>query len=181
VKSAPTTQRSTSPSANFEDRAAPPRLQLKPKSTIATGYVDGGWWPRSHDLEAELPALLALLAVRLGSVERVSYHLGDWGSAAKAINAGGGFVRLSGFRSQTAGTIDVLGPRQRITLLVVPPETSSQTAHDVMAIAARRDNADGVASLLRSAAGTSETVQLDRGEREIARRTLDGGVIAERV
>ena len=40
------------------------RLRLKPKAPT-TGWVDGGWWPRSRDLAAELPGLLSVLAVRL--------------------------------------------------------------------------------------------------------------------
>ena len=35
-------------------RAHQLRLRLKPKAP-RTGYVDGAWWPRSHDLAAELP------------------------------------------------------------------------------------------------------------------------------
>ncbi|WP_410639151.1 DUF5994 family protein [Amycolatopsis sp. lyj-346] len=42
-----------------------PRLRLKPKAPT-TGYVDGAWWPTSRDLTAELPPILAVLAVRLG-------------------------------------------------------------------------------------------------------------------
>jgi len=41
------------------------RLELKPDAPT-TGYVDGGWWPRSRKLEAELPALVAALGQRLG-------------------------------------------------------------------------------------------------------------------
>jgi len=47
------------------------RLKLKPKAPTA-GYVDRAWWPRSRDLSTELPALLAVLAIRLGGVARVS-------------------------------------------------------------------------------------------------------------
>ena len=36
------------------------RLRLKPKAP-RTGYVDGGWWPRSRDLVAELPELAEIL------------------------------------------------------------------------------------------------------------------------
>jgi hypothetical protein len=183
MTSAPSTLRSTAPSANVEDRLAASRLHLKPASTLASGYVDGGWWPRSRDLDAELPALLAMLAGRLGSIERVSYHLGDWAGPAKAVRVGSGLVRLSGFRSQAAGTIDVLGPRQRITLLVVPPETSSHLAHDVLVSAGCGDNVDSVTLLLGSAARTSQMVGLDRGERDSAgqHRNFDGGPITARV
>src|SRR5439155_16889727 len=46
------------------------RFQLRPEAPT-TGHVDGAWWPRSRDLAAELPALLAALAARLGRVHRV--------------------------------------------------------------------------------------------------------------
>ena len=51
-----------------------PRLRLKPKAP-QSGYVDGAWWPRSDDLAAELPDLLAVLSVRLGRIDRVLYNL----------------------------------------------------------------------------------------------------------
>ncbi|MDT0352870.1 DUF5994 family protein [Pseudonocardia charpentierae] len=40
------------------------RLRLKPKAPT-TGWVDGGWWPRSRDPTAELSRLPSVLAVRL--------------------------------------------------------------------------------------------------------------------
>ena len=156
MTSAPTTYRNTPPPGDVADGSASPRLQLKPESTAATGFVDGGWWPRSRDLGAELPDLLAALKARIGPVERVSYHLGDWDDTERAIAAGGNVVRLSGFRSQAAGTIDVLASRLRMTLLVVPADAASESAHDVLAVAGRRDNADDVASLLHSVTGTGE-------------------------
>src|SRR5919112_5460245 len=61
------------------------RLRLKPKAAT-TGVVDGGWWPRSRDLAVELPGLLAVLAVRLGRIERVSYHLTEWAPAVRKIS-----------------------------------------------------------------------------------------------
>lgn len=125
---------------------------MKPESATS-GSVDGGWWPRTRSLGAELPALLPLLADRLGPVERVSFHLGDWDGAAKAVRAGGGLVKLSGFRAQKAGTIDVLGPQQRVTLLVVPSEASSEDADDALAAAGRSESTDTVASMLAGTAG----------------------------
>jgi hypothetical protein len=125
------------------------RLRLKPKAAT-TGFVDGAWWPRSRDLAVELPGLLAVLAVRLGRIERVSYHLGDWDPALAKLRAEGGVVRLAGYRAQDADTVDVLAARQRVTLLVVPPETSVQAAHDALMTAGHRGNTDDVAALLGS-------------------------------
>ncbi|MFS8102185.1 DUF5994 family protein [Lentzea alba] len=41
-------------------------------------FVDGAWWPRSSDLAAELPPLIAALAGRLGRATRVTFNLTAW-------------------------------------------------------------------------------------------------------
>jgi len=46
-------------------------LSMKPKAPIP-GYVDRTWWPRNPNLAAGLPVLLAVLAVRLGQLRRMS-------------------------------------------------------------------------------------------------------------
>src|SRR5437763_893887 len=76
------------------------RLRLKPKGPV-TGYVDGGWWPRSRDLVAELPELAAVLSVRLGPVQRIAFPMDAWGpTPAGRVEIDGRRVRLEGFRSQ---------------------------------------------------------------------------------
>ena len=124
------------------------RLKLKPKAP-ATGYVDGAWWPRSLDLSAELPALLAVLAVRLGRVQRVSYNLAALDAAPRRVQVDGQPVRIGGFHSQNPHTVDVIGrDGPRITLLVLPPGTAEAFAHQVLMAAGRRDNIDSVDELL---------------------------------
>jgi Family of unknown function (DUF5994) len=127
------------------------RLRLKPQAP-ATGFVDGGWWPRSRDLPNELPALVAVLAIRLNHVESVSYNLDDWRPAPRKIMIGGAVVRLAGYRSQRRGTIDVLGARQRLTLLVVPPESMPSSAHTALMASGHRGNTDDIEALLRGSA-----------------------------
>ena len=134
-----------------EQPRQPLRLKLKPKAPI-TGYVDGAWWPRSRDLSTELPALLAVLAVRLGHVQRVSYNLTNWITAPRRIAVDGLTVRLGGFHSQHTHTVDVIGPNEpRITLLVIPPETEQATAHQALIRASGRGNTDNVNELLTPA------------------------------
>ncbi|MGZ3146446.1 DUF5994 family protein [Lentzea chajnantorensis] len=58
------------------------RLQLKPPGA-ALGPVDGGWWPWSDELAAELPVLVTALGARLGPVNRVSYRLDTWTTVAR--------------------------------------------------------------------------------------------------
>jgi hypothetical protein len=167
---------STSRARPVEAPRGPLRLRLKPKASTE-GWVDGGWWPRSRDLAAELPGLLAVLAVRLGRIERVSYHLGDWGPTGGKISCAVGVVRLGGYRTQRADTVDVLAAGSRVTLLVVPPETSAQMAHAALMAAGHRGNTDDVRTLLRSRPLAPRVLISSGSEAEAAqeRWELDGG------
>ena len=128
----------------------PLRLRLRPKAPTQ-GFVDGAWWPRSRDLVAELPALIAVLAVRLGDIPRVSYNLTEWDTAPREVGVGGVRVRLSGFWSRPMHTVDVIaGDRTRITLLLVPPDAEPFAAHQAMMRAAHRENTETVENLLRA-------------------------------
>lgn len=137
------------PSAAPDDRSVPGlRLRLKPKSP-PTGYVDGGWWPRSRDLSIELPALVHVLDVRLGKVTRVAFAMAAWESAPRMITVDGHTVRLEGFGSQSDHVLYVSGSdRQRVSLLVVPSDAEPTAAHDAMMTAATRDNVDRPTEIL---------------------------------
>jgi len=125
-----------------------PRLRLKPKAPT-TGYVDGAWWPHTDDLAKELPDLLAVLSVRLGTVERVLYNLTEWPKSPARLLTGGRRVRLDGYRRQPPNTIEVIGlGRDRVLLLVVPPHTDPDLAHETMMSAALPRNTSSVDHLL---------------------------------
>ena len=146
------------------------RLKLKPKAP-STGYVDGAWWPRSLDLSTELPALLAVLAVRLGRVRRVSYNLTAWNPAPRRLHVEDQLVRLGGFHFQDPRTMDVFGLEgPRITLLVLPPGTDQTIAHRVLMAAARRDNIDNLDELFSPIATTGI-----RPDSAMERWEVDGG------
>ncbi|HEY3711266.1 MAG TPA: DUF5994 family protein [Amycolatopsis sp.] len=137
----------TAAETTAQDReTAADRLRLKPEGPIS-GQVDGAWWPRSDDFVAELPALLAELKSPLKHVEHVTYSLADRAVVARRL-PGDRSVRLEGFRAQTAGTVTVVGPERRLTLLVVPPATDSVLAHRVLKTAAETGNSATVATLL---------------------------------
>lgn len=124
------------------------RMKLKPKAPT-TGYVDGAWWPRSRDLSAETPVLLAALTARLGDIERVTYQLASW-DAPTRLPAPDRRVRLDGFCCQHADTVTVVGSggRHRLTLFVVPSETTHDAAQRMLATASQRANADPIDTLL---------------------------------
>lgn len=120
----------------------PLRLRLKPEAP-AIGYVDGAWWPRSRNLTTELPALAEVLAVRLGRIVRVAYALSAWAVAPRRFDVDGYPVRLEGFTYQDQNIIHVTGTnRGRVSLLVIPSETTAAAGHDALMTAARPDNAD---------------------------------------
>ena len=125
-----------------------PRLRLKPKARTS-GHVDGAWWPRSDDLATELPDLLAVLSVRLGSIDRVLYNVNEWATPLRKLATGGRLVRLDGYGRQPPNTIEVLGLYgNRIVLLVVPPNTDPDLAHEAMMTAAAPSNDSMVGNLL---------------------------------
>jgi hypothetical protein len=132
-------------------RATPehtPRLRLKPKAP-RSGFVDGGWWPRTHDLNAELPDLLAVLSVRLGPIDRVLFNSTDWSKPTPKLVSGGRAVRLDGRQRQPVSTVEVIGLNDSKTvLLVVPPNSESDGAHDALMAAAAPSDESTVDALL---------------------------------
>ena len=149
-----TTATSTPITAPLSTRPpAPPglRLQLDP-TMAATGAVDGGWWPRSRDPDAELPGLIAGLDASLGPVTRVALNLNAWDSAPRRVAVDGRRVRVGWFRHMDADTIGVARAAQdRVVLLVVPPQATTAAAQMAMARAADGANSAGPAEILAAA------------------------------
>jgi len=131
VTSTPATAASTRPSA-------PPGLRLQLDPTMAgTGAVDGGWWPRSRDPDAELPGLIAGLDSSLGPITRLALNLDAWDTAPRRVAVDGRRVRVGWFRHMDAHTIGVARAAQdRVLLLVIPPPATTAAAEMAMAMAA---------------------------------------------
>lgn len=112
------------------------RLRLKPDGDWS-GHIDGAWWPRSQDLNQDLPAVLDAVASRLGTIKRVIYRITEWDTAPKQLCYWGRMVSLDGYRYQRPDTIYISDlDHRRLVLLVVPPMTDPHHAHDVMTRAA---------------------------------------------
>ncbi|ATL70163.1 DUF5994 family protein [Nocardia terpenica] len=114
-------------------RHGPFTHQLRLALDVAvTGSVDGFWWPHSRNLTDELPALLATLELRLGSIDRVIYHLDEWATAPDTFDFDRHRVRLDGYRHMPARTLEVLGVDldARLILRTITPldETEVVTA-----------------------------------------------------
>jgi hypothetical protein len=131
----------------------PPKLRLQLGPTMAgTGAVDGGWWPRSRDPDAELPGLIAGLDSSLGPITRVALNLDAWDTAPRRVAVDGRRVRVGWFRQMDPDTIAVTRASQdRVALLVVPPEATTAAAGIAMAMAADAANSAGPADILATA------------------------------
>lgn len=152
------------------------RVTVKPTAP-ATGHVDGAWWPRSRDLSAELPALLTELTGRWNSVTRVTYNLDVWNPTERRLPIAGRILRLGGFHSQHPDTVTLItASGQRLTLLVVPPDTSPSAAHRALTMAAQPGNDDRIDALLAPSTATDRVTSTDAA---IQRWELNGGRTAE--
>ncbi|MET9909608.1 DUF5994 family protein [Streptomyces sp. NPDC006476] len=100
--------------------------------------IDGAWWPRSYDLLSELPQLLAGLPRAWGHITSVTVNGATWSAMPGRMLVFNQVVRLRRTVAASAPhTIVLLAPgRGRWDLLVVPPDTTEETAEPLMAAAA---------------------------------------------
>ena len=133
------TAATSTPAAAASTRpTAPPGLRVQLDPTMAgTGAVDGGWWPRSRDPEAELPALIAGLEASVGPITRLALNVTAWDGTPRRVAMDGRRVRVGWFRQMDPDTIGVTRAGQnRVALLVIPPQASTAAAGIAMAMAA---------------------------------------------
>jgi hypothetical protein len=100
--------------------------------------IDGAWWPRSYDLLAELPSLLAGLPRAWGHITGVTVNGAMWSTGPGRMLVFNQVVGLHRTLAASAPhTAVLLAPgRGRWDLLVVPPDTTEEAAEPLMAAAA---------------------------------------------
>ncbi|MFJ4785809.1 DUF5994 family protein [Streptomyces sp. NPDC088794] len=100
--------------------------------------IDGAWWPRSYDLLAELPKLLAGLPRKWGHITSVTVNGSTWAEVPDQMLVAGRSVQLHrSLATSAAHTIVLLTPgRGRWDLLVVPPGATAEEAELLMEAAA---------------------------------------------
>jgi hypothetical protein len=111
------------------------RLAAQPAHGRQPRAIDGAWWPRSYDLAAELPALLAELPPDCGEITSVTVSSAIWPAGPARILVADRPVRLcrTTHASQDPPTICLLAPGcGRLDLLVAPPDASETDARRLM-------------------------------------------------
>jgi len=149
-----------------EDRLfpPPPRLSLAPAGS-APALLDGAWWPRSLDLAAELPALVAVLDPLWGRITRVTVHPAQWPVVPRKVPVAGHVVNVGWFRAeQDPHEVMLLSyDVGRWNLLVVPSRTSPASAAWLMAAASDPQRAATGSELTREAARSRTVAETDLG------------------
>ncbi|MCX4529950.1 MULTISPECIES: DUF5994 family protein [unclassified Streptomyces] len=112
------------------------------------GLLDGAWWPRTRNIETELPALISVLTGHLGPITRVGVDASAWNGLPTRLVIDDQVVHLD---SDPVGDDTVLitrGHNDHFVLLVVPPDTTADAAREAMARAVRADNITEAAQLV---------------------------------
>jgi hypothetical protein len=151
------------------------RLRLKPADRSG-GLVQGAWWPRSDQLFKELPSLLAALAPRVGSVDRVIYDETRWAPQALRMEFRGRTIILEGSTTTSTNTLSVIGKGfGRLVLLIVPPYTNPTRAYAAVMTASKPDNVSTPDELL----GVGRREAQDRRLAQLAQQRWesDGGAL----
>lgn len=112
-------------------------------------HLDGGWWPRSRDLAAELADLLHALPTGSRPV-LVEVHASAWdpGPGTVALPTGEVAVRRSSTTDPHLVRMTTAGGG-RLELLVVPPTFTEAQGAEALLAAASRGNAHAAVDLLR--------------------------------
>ncbi|MEU3913560.1 DUF5994 family protein [Streptomyces sp. NPDC029721] len=122
-------------------------LRLETKRS-REGRLDGAWWPRTRDIETELPALISVLTGHLGPITRVGVDASAWNGLPTRLVIDDQVVHID---SDPVGDDTVLitrGANDHFALLVVPPDTTADAAREAMARAVRADNITEAAQIL---------------------------------
>ena len=125
--------------------------------------LDGGWWPQSRDLTAELGDLVDHFPANQGRIVRVLFSAPDWDDAPKRVPTARGYVKV-GFDPHDDTHVVVLttSERQELCLLVVPPDLSRTKGEEALLAAVTPGYATSPGALL---ATVGERPNVEEGER----------------
>lgn len=134
------------------NRPAPAALRLKlgdgPSRKAA---LDGAWWPRTTDAQAELPPLLEALAGLRGEITHVLLGTTEWDLPhPRRLATGRAAARLGWYTSQPAGLVTIMTEfgRDRFDLLVVPPNATPDAANTALSAGTDADDKNRAPDLL---------------------------------
>jgi len=112
---------STTHQPELPPSAQPSRVRFEPVRFHHT-LLDGSWWPRSTDLDAELPVLLPVLDHARGPVTRLLLSAASWTARPHHVIAAGHAVSVGYLAGQSPSMMIVFCADGRtLTMRVAPP------------------------------------------------------------
>lgn len=144
-----TTHDSIRPSPRLVPSRGPLRLRMAEHP--GRNRLDGGWWPRSRDLEVELADLVDHFPAELGRIVRALFSAADWEPAPGGTPGAGRQVQV-GFlpRDDTHLTQVTTSDGSVLHVLVVPPGFSDDQGEEALLAAATPGNAHTPEALLET-------------------------------
>ena len=117
------------PASPHRPEDLPARVTLLPPE-CGPHRLDGTWWPRSHDLSRELPALIAALVHRWPGITRVTVSCTMWRIRPDSVRVGDREVHINRSAAiPNPHTICLLSYGVgRCDLLVTPPGAQAAPA-----------------------------------------------------
>ncbi len=131
----PVTDPVIKPSAgsSTEESGCPCRLVLSPRPGVEE--CDGVWWPRTTELQLELPQLDVALHHLIGArIARLSQERGLWDDAPRNVRTPLGITHIGWFRRgrRPDHVILSLSNDQRLRLTVLPSGTNQDDASAIL-------------------------------------------------
>jgi len=115
--------------------AVAPRLVF-PDVVARRTFLDGAWWPRSHDPVVEVSDLVVALDACQLPISRIMLNPSGWDTHPRRIGVAGRTVRLGWFATLDAELlIATTSEDKRVDLFMVSPDASSASADLAMEMA----------------------------------------------
>lgn len=124
------------------------RIQLKP--ILGQGLLDGAWWPRSRNLATELQTLADHWPEHDTRIARALYSEADWDDPPRRVLSRGSNIPAASFPHEDSHMIvlTMAGSRRRISLLVIPPDTTPDAADRATQAALQSDPPQSAGQIL---------------------------------
>jgi hypothetical protein len=98
-------------------------LRLRLSDPARPHPLDGGWWPQSRNLTAEMGDLVNHFPTDRARIVRALYSPPDWQDAPKRVPTARGYIETGSFpRDDTHVMVLTTSDRLKLCLLVIPPE-----------------------------------------------------------
>lgn len=98
------------------------------------GMFDGAWWPRSREIETQLPSLLRALGARLGRIASVGLNAKAWDDLPGHLVIDHRTVDID-WSADEVDTMTLTRGQERLSFLMVPSQAAASAAHTAMTMA----------------------------------------------